>query len=224
MFVKQLKVGDMLNFAYLLGDESSGFAAVVDPAWEPDEILKAAQAFNLKVVAALLTHTHFDHCNGLETLYHYNPEIVTYVQKEEAVFSSQRTPVGNITVPVEDVARNIKRLTGRTEFAVGNIKLSAIPTPGHSPGSQCFHAGNCLFTGDTLFIGGCGRCDLPGSDTKALYNSMLELRTLPPDTILYPGHDYGEKPYSTLQDELQGNSFLGADSLEYFLRLTGCDG
>lgn len=224
MLVKQIKVGDMLNFAYLVGDESAGVAAVVDPAWETDKILKTAQTLNLKVVAALLTHTHFDHCNGLGILYKYNPDLITYVQKQEASFSSQRSPMGDITVPVEEVAANIKLLTGKAEFTVGNIKITAIPTSGHSPGSQCFHAGDSLFTGDTLFIGGCGRCDLPGSDPEALYNSMLELRALPPETILYPGHDYGDVPYSTLEQESERNPFLSAGSLDDFLSLTGGGG
>ena len=108
------------------------------------------------------------------------------------------------------------------EIAVGAQRIRLLHTPGHTPGSQCFLVRDNLISGDTLFIGGCGRVDLPGSDPAQMYDSLVnKLRALPDDTVLYPGHDYAERPTSTIGQEKQRNPYMRFKRLEDFLGMMG---
>lgn len=195
--IKQLAVGPMMNFAYLIGDGEAGVSAAVDPGWDAPEIAAAAREAGWKIEAILLTHSHFDHAQAISDLVALTGALV-YVHAEEAA----SVPKGAQTSPTHD----------GTVIKVGGLEISCIHTPGHTPGSQCFLVDGALFTGDTLFVDGCGRVDLPGSDPRKMIESLARLSALPPDTAIYPGHDYGPSKASTIADQLATNPCLSADS------------
>lgn len=205
LYLKQMELGPMENFVYLIGDPETREAAVVDPAWDVDTILKTAQQDGMKITKILVTHHHFDHTNGIEELLSHTPA-KAYIHKAEAEFMKR---VWSDTVQVEsgDVIQ------------VGKIPITFIHTPGHTPGSQCFLLDNKLISGDTLFIGFCGRCDLPGGNPEQMYDSLYNrLGKLDGRTLLYPGHNYGKTPVSTLEDERKQNPYLQFQSLEDFVK------
>ena len=207
----------MANFVYFIGDPSTKEVVLVDPAWQIDTLLKIAQEEGLKISGALITHGHFDHCNGIEELLtHLN--IPIYANKEEVAFvrslGKQKSIFGSF--PEE----NLKRVSSGDKINVGAVEITFIHTPGHTPGSQCFLIKNNLVSGDTLFIRGCGRSDLAGGNPKDLYESLTQkIYKLPDQTILFPGHNYAEKPSSDLKEEKEKNPYLLCSSLETFLNL-----
>jgi len=206
LFLKQMKIGPMENFVYLLGDTKSKEAAVVDPAWDVPLILKEAEEAGLKITTALVTHTHQDHVNGLGELVDLTDARVFVHKKEAGVLKA--------------VLPNVKRIESGDEVAVGNLSIQFIHTPGHTPGSQCFYVEDRLIAGDTLFIGSCGRCDLPGGNPEEMYWSLShQLKRLPDSTILFSGHHYAENPTSTMMHEKSHNPFLKCQSLDAFLKL-----
>lgn len=202
-YLKQLEVGPMENFIYLIGDHEKKECVMVDPAWEVDRVLKAAELDDMKVIGALVTHGHYDHVNGLEALLaKINGNI--YVNKNEASF-------------LKNVQSALKPVDSGDKLKVGNITITFIHTPGHTPGSQCFLVENNLVSGDTLFINACGRCDLPGGNPSQMYESLQRLGRLPEETILLPGHNYAAVPTSTIGQEKRQNPYYQAHSLEEFL-------
>ncbi|MBI2466321.1 MAG: MBL fold metallo-hydrolase [Candidatus Rokubacteria bacterium] len=215
LYLKQLELGPMQNFVYLVGDREAGQCLVVDPAWELDTVVQAAEADAMRITGALVTHTHPDHVGGhlfgmdipgVETLLELTPAKV-YVHKAEREFLRG---FGSDLAPVE----------AGTELAVGRFTITFIHTPGHTPGSQCFYVDGRLISGDTLFINACGRTDLPGGDPAEMHRSLTQrLAKLPDDTILLPGHNYGG-PSSTIGDEKRQNPFMRIGLAE-FLRMMG---
>jgi hydroxyacylglutathione hydrolase len=205
LYLKQMELGPMENFVYLVGDKNSREVLVVDPAWQVDTILNAARAEDLKIKGALVSHFHFDHTNGLEELLE-SVDCPVYVNKKDASYMDYSH--GNIRY-VDDGHR----------VKVGQIEISLIHTPGHTPGSQCFHVQDRLISGDTLFIGACGRCDLPGGNAKEMYYTLTQrLMKFDDSTILCPGHNYAEKPTATIGEQKKTNPYLMCDSLENFLK------
>jgi glyoxylase-like metal-dependent hydrolase (beta-lactamase superfamily II) len=211
----------MANFMYLIGDTTSREAAVVDPAWDVHGLLDLAEADGYRIVGALVTHYHPDHVGGnlwglqiqgLETLLE-RCAVPIHVNRIEA--DGLRTVTG--------VAKGDLTLTDDGDtLTIGNQKVTFLHTPGHTPGSQCFLLGNRLVAGDTLFVQGCGRVDLPGGDAEALYHSLTgKLAKLPAETVLFPGHHYGPTESSTIGDELAHNVFLRVRSLADWQRLMG---
>ena len=207
LYLKQLELGPLQNFVYLIGSLETREAAVVDPAWDVPRILETARADEMRITTAIVTHTHFDHVNGVEELVRTTDAQVV-IHKREASF-----------LPVNK--SNVKAIEGGQEISFGPLTLSFIHTPGHTPGSQCVTVGDRLIAGDTLFIGGCGRCDLPGGDPEALHQSLSRLSRLDDRMILYPGHNYAVQPTSTIEEEKSINPFLRAKNLEGFLHLVG---
>lgn len=208
IYSRQLQLGPMQNFVYLLGAEDAREVAVIDPAWEVEAILAAAERDGKEVVAALLTHHHHDHVNGVLPLLERRPGIPVVAQRREIELSSTLQAFGDAMVPVEP----------GDEISVGPLPIRCLHTPGHTPGSHCFLAGSDLFTGDTLFIGGCGRCDLPGGDPEEMFRSLHQvLGSLPEETRVHPGHDYGSVPVSTLGAERRENPYLQRTNLEEFV-------
>ncbi|MGH7276464.1 MAG: MBL fold metallo-hydrolase [Candidatus Rokuibacteriota bacterium] len=220
IYLRQLELGPMQNFVYLIGDPVARECVVVDPAWEIDTIVETAQAADLTIAGALVTHTHQDHVGGSleswgmpgripgveELLERVKAKV--YVHKAEGEF-------------LKGLGSDLVKVDNHDTLAVGRLTLTFMHTPGHTPGSQCFLVDGRLVSGDTLFIGSCGRTDLPGSDPSEMYYSLTQrLAALPDDTILLPGHNYGG-PASTLGDEKRQNPFMRFPSLGEFLQTMG---
>ncbi|MBI2651417.1 MBL fold metallo-hydrolase [Candidatus Woesearchaeota archaeon] len=192
MIFEQISVGDMQNFSYLIGDKESREAAIVDPAWELQKILEAAKKHGLNIKKILITHAHFDHIQCVKELADtVNARV--YIHKEEAA-EIKKLGIKNIEV-IEDNAL----------ISIGKIKVKVLHTPGHSAGSVCYLVGNKLITGDTLFVEAIGRTDLPGGNIKQMRDSLKKLKKLDESIEVYPGHDYGSKPNSTIGHEKKNN-------------------
>ncbi len=194
----------MQNYVYLVGDQNTREALVVDPAWEVDAILEAADQEEYQIKGALITHTHFDHVNGLEDLLKKTDGTV-YINKHEAEF-------------LKGMKGNIQKMEGGDKIKIGIVKITLLHTPGHTPGSQCFLIDGNLISGDTLFINACGRCDLPGGNAEEMYHSLKTLSELDEKTILYPGHNYADEPTSTIANEKKYNPYLQTTNLNNFLK------
>ena len=190
MFFKQIKLGLMENFSYIIGD--SGEAAVVDPGWEYKKLIEACEKENLKIKKILLTHGHYDHSKDLTKLA-ARTDAEIYVHKSEDVKSKDF---------------KIRHVEDGDEITVGKVKIKVIETPGHTAGGVCFLFGSKLLTGDTLFVGAIGRVDLPGSNEEEMMNSLKKLSKLEDDIEVYPGHDYGSMPKSTIGYEKENNQFM----------------
>jgi glyoxylase-like metal-dependent hydrolase (beta-lactamase superfamily II) len=217
IYFKQLELGPMQNYVYLLGDPHTREAAVVDAAWDLDTILRTAEADGYRITKDLVTHFHPDHLGG-DLMGHQitgAAELVArtpakvYIHKAEMPFVHRLTGLS---------ASDVEAVEGGDEVEVGRLKVKFLHTPGHTPGSQCFLVGNAVVSGDTLFIGSCGRVDLPGSNPEDMYRSLTQmLAALPDETILYPGHNYADRPRSTLGDEKRTNMMMRFRSLKDFL-------
>ena len=220
LYVKQMELGPMQNFVYLIGDPVARQCVVVDPAWEIEAIVDAAAADGMDLIGALVTHTHQDHVGGsleswglpgripgVEDLLG-RVDLKVYVHKAEREF-------------LKGFGSDLVAVDGHDTVTVGRLTVTFLHTPGHTPGSQCFLVDGRLVSGDTLFIGACGRTDLPGSDPTEMYYSLTRrLAALPEETLLLPGHNYGG-PSSTIGDEKRTNAFMRMRSLGDFLRAVG---
>jgi len=213
--------GQMANFMYLLGDPGSRQALIVDPAWDVESLLEIARQDDYQIVGALVTHYHPDHVGG--DLWGVQVEGVTrllesvavplYVNKNEAEGLKQVTGVAD---------SDLKKVDDGDSLELGALSIDFLHTPGHTPGSQCFLVGDRLVAGDTLFVQGCGRVDLPGGNPDQMYYSLTQkLAKLPPDTVLYPGHHYGPTETSTIGDELEQNVYMRVRSLDDWQHLMG---
>jgi hydroxyacylglutathione hydrolase len=200
MIVKQLRVGPMQNFVYLLSDETAGEGLAIDSGFEIEPIINAARRSDLRVKFAIATHHHSDHTATLK-------ELATAFGAKVAAYEHSPN--------YHDVS-----LKDGDELVVGDSKVKVIYTPGHTKDSICLYDGQNLFTGDTLFIGNCGRTDLPGGSPEEMYRSLHEvILKLPPSTTVYPGHDYGDVPFRMLGEEARSNPTLSARTYEEFLRV-----
>lgn len=204
LIIQQMELGPMENYIYFIGDQDTNEIIVVDPAWEVDYIREQAQKQNLEIKAALITHGHPDHTNGIEDLLQTH-DIPIYVSEQEASFYK---PVGE----------NIKDVKLDDTFKIGKFDIEFVHTPGHTPGSQCFLVEGNLVAGDTLFLDGCGRCDLPGGDAETMYDTIYNrLMKLPDSTIIYPGHNYHHKHFDSLENQKQTNPYMNCANLHEFV-------
>ena len=205
LYLKQMELGPMENFVYLVGSKDTREVFVVDPAWQVDTVLRVAKDEDLKIIGALVSHYHFDHTNGIEELLG-SLDVPIYVNKKDVPYLSVS-------------ADSVKAIDAGAKVKAGNVEITMVHTPGHTPGSQCFHVRDHLISGDTLFIGACGRTDLPGGSAKELYHSLTgTLMKMSDSTVLCPGHNYSDKPTTTMGSEKKNNPYLMCDSLENFLR------
>ncbi len=213
--------GQMRNFMYLIGDPGSREAVVVDPAWDVASLLAAAEADGYRVVGALVTHYHPDHVGG--DLFGLSIEGLTELLERAAVpIYVHRQEAHGLRVVTGVAKSDLRQVEGGDTLRLGGVEIRFLHTPGHTPGSQCFLVGDRLVAGDTLFVQGCGRVDLPGGDAEALYHSLTgTLAKLPPETVLFPGHHYGPTPTSTIGRELEENFYLKVGSLADWRRLMG---
>jgi glyoxylase-like metal-dependent hydrolase (beta-lactamase superfamily II) len=204
LILEQMEIGPMNNFIYFLGDAQSGQIAVVDPAWDVNFLRKQAKEKGYTIVSIFLTHGHPDHVQGLDALL-LTHDVPVYLSKHEAQFY---TPD----------CKNLIKVDDHEKLKIGNIEFECLHTPGHTPGCQCFKYKDVLIAGDTLFIDGCGRCDLPGGNARTMYASLANvILKLPDTTVIYPGHNYGEVAFATLADQKKTNPYLQAKNLESFL-------
>lgn len=206
LYLKQMEIGPMENFIYFIGDKEKREVAVIDPAWDVKTIIDNAKNENLKIKAALVTHGHFDHTNGVEGLLK-ELDIPVYINKHEADFFKFNW--GN---------ENVIKVNSGESLKLGNIEIKFVHTPGHTPGSQCFHVSGNLVSGDTLFINGCGRCDLPGGDVEQMFDTIYnKLMNMDNSTIIFPGHNYAEKTCDTLENQKKTNPYMSYDNLKAFI-------
>ena len=195
----------MSNFTYIIADEVKCQAAIIDPSWNLEKIFGALKKNSWKAKYVINTHSHFDHVLGNEQ--------VVEITGAQIVQHKNSELVKQISVSEGDV------------IEVGNIQVKVLHTPGHSHDSICLVVeGHFVFTGDTLFVGNCGRVDLPGSNPKEMYTSLFEkVAKLEESLIVYPGHDYGPRPTSTIGQEKRTNYVLRPRSLRAFLEFMAAD-
>lgn len=205
LILKQMEVGPAGNFIYFIGDVRTKEIAVVDPAWDADFLSEEAKNQGLNIVGILLTHGHMDHVNGLKEMLSRH-DVPAYISKHESQYYKPKH-------------KNIVEVEDKQVVNIGDIAVECLWTPGHTPGGQCFKYKNVLITGDTLFIDGCGRCDLPGGNAKEMYKTLYTIiMNLPEDTLLFTGHNYGPVPVATLAEQKETNPYLCCNSLNEFLQ------
>jgi hydroxyacylglutathione hydrolase len=208
--LRQIQLGPMANFVYLLADPETKECAVVDPAWDVAAILEAVHQEGWRLRKILVTHNHPDHTNGIGELLKTR-DLPIFVHEKDAE-------------ALRSLGENLRMVRGGDTTALGRLTISFLHTPGHTHGSQCFLVTGNLLSGDTLFIKGCGRVDLPNSDPEAMYQSLRRISGLPDRTLLLPGHDYGDKPCAALAEEKEKNPYLrlsATRALPDFLRFIG---
>lgn len=221
LYLRQAQIGPMANFVYFIGDPATRKLAVVDPAWEVDAILDFVAREGYEIDKLLVTHYHPDHLGGsmmgnsvqgaaqmLERV-----KVKVYLNKHEVEGAKRVAGLSDsdiVAVEAGDV------------FKIGEVPVKFIHTPGHTPGSQCFLVDGNLVSGDTLFVGSCGRVDLPGSDPEAMYYSLNHtLRNLDDSTVVYPGHAYSPESSTTIGHEKRRNMYFRFDTLDDFLDAMG---
>lgn len=204
LYIKQIMVGPMMNYAYLVGDRATKSLAIIDPGFEGARLVDEACSEGFDPTHILVTHAHFDHVNDVAGLADkFGLKVV--VHKDEA------GAFGGIS--------NVIEVADGDSVEVGGLRFDVVHTPGHSPGSVCFKTGGALFTGDTLFVDGIGRIDLEGGDAEEMYNSMQKIKKLPDGVVIFPGHNYGPAPTSTVGEQKKTNPYLQERPLSDFLRI-----
>ncbi len=200
-----LELGPMENFVYLIRDHDTGRAAVIDPAWEVPRIVELARQRSVRITDVLLTHSHHDHVNGVGELLESFDARIHLLQPEVAFWG-------------RELERPLLHHGGDT-IALGRTSIQVLHTPGHTPGSACYLIDRHLITGDTLFVFGCGRCDLRGGDPEAMYRTLKDFATnLSGETVIHPGHNYAEQLVSNIEEQREGNPFMHFESLSEFVR------
>lgn len=201
--VLQIPVGQMANFTYIVADEENGDAAIIDPSWDLDEVFHVLKKNGWRAKYVINTHTHFDHVLG-------NDQV------------AEVTGAKIVQHKNSQLEKHIAVSDGDT-IEIGSVRLRVLHTPGHSKDSMCLILdGKLIFTGDTLFVGNCGRIDLPGSDPAEMYHSLFDrLAKLDENLVVYPGHNYGSTPTSTIGHEKKTNYVLQPKSKQEFLELMG---
>ena len=202
MIVHQIQVGNMQNFCYIVEDEDTSESIIIDPSWDLIELEMVIKEKNLKIKYIVNTHHHFDHTLGNEAMVESTKAPI--IQHENSELKH------DITVKDGDII----------EF--GNSKLKVLHTPGHSKDSICLIGDGKIFSGDTLFVGNCGRIDLPGGSAKELYHSLFDvLYSLDDNLVMYPGHNYGHKETSTIGQEKITNMVMQKRNEQQFLDMMG---
>lgn len=202
MKVHQVPVGNMQNFTYIVEDETTSEGIIIDPSWELDEIMRVVQKNNIKVKYIVNTHHHFDHTIGNDTI-------------------KNETGAPILQYKTSTIKHDLEVSDGDT-IKFGDSELTVIHTPGHSKDSICLVGDGKIFSGDTLFVGACGRVDLPGGDVREMYHSLVNiLRKMDDNLVMYPGHDYGSTPTSTMGAQKKMNFVMQPRTEAEFLEIMG---
>lgn len=189
MKVYQFQVGDMQNFTYLLEDEDTGEAIVIDPSWDLPDVIQTIERNNMKVKYIVNTHYHFDHTIGNDFMV--------------------KSTGAKIIQHKESALKNDMKVSNGDKIKFGNSEITVFHTPGHSKDSICLVGDDKIFSGDTLFVGNCGRVDLPGGNARELYRSLFDIiSNMNENYVLYPGHNYGSSVSSTIGKEKKTNFVL----------------
>ncbi len=198
MKVYQFEVGDMQNFTYLLEDEDTGVAIIIDPSWDLPDVLQTIKRNNMKVKYIINTHYHFDHTIGNDFM----------VKSTDAKIIQHKT----------STLKNDLTVSDGDKIKFGNSEVTVFHTPGHSKDSICLVGDGKIFSGDTLFVGNCGRVDLPGGNARELYHSLFDVVSKMNESfVLYPGHNYGSSVTSTLGKEKKNNFVLQPKTEDEFV-------
>jgi len=206
--IHSLELGPMDNIIYFIEDISSKRTAIVDPAWDVAEILAFSQNKALTITDILLTHSHSDHINGVNAVLDEYDAQLHLLKPELELWQSFSN---------SELAASSQLHYGGDSIKVGDTIIDVLHTPGHTPGSACYHVGTELIAGDTLFVFGCGRCDLEGGDPEQMFHTLKKIQSeLPADTVIHPGHNYAEKVTATLEEQIHGNPFFHFDDVAGF--------
>ena len=220
LYLEQIPLGPMENFVYLVGSKSSREVTIIDPAWDINFLLNHIKEKDLILNSVLVTHYHQDHVGGnfgsheiqgIAEILEINP-VKIYVNKHEVDGLMKVTGVSK---------SDLHEVESGDHLQLGKLDIEFLHTPGHTPGSQCFKINNNLVSGDTLFIQGCGRVDLPGSNSEDMYHSLKKLASLPDDTILFPGHNYSHEKEASMEDVKKMNVHLRVPNLESWKQFMG---
>ena len=220
LFLEQIPLGPMENFVYMIGSKSTREVALVDPAWDIEFLLNFIEQQDLKLSSVLVTHYHPDHIGGgmgghsiegIADIIEKNP-VKIFVNKHEAEGVKKVTGVSDSDINVVESGDHL---------TIGLNDIEFLHTPGHTPGSQCFKINDNLISGDTLFIQGCGRVDLPGSNSDDMYHSLKKLADLPDETILYPGHHYSPEEFQLMGKTKENNMYLKIPDISTWRQIMG---
>ncbi len=193
--VETLHLGPMANLVYLVTDNKTQKTAVVDPAWDTSAIIELCNKKGVKIDQIWLTHAHHDHVNGVAKIVDYY-DCETHILKAEIDYWN-----GGIENPIKHYGGDVLKL--------GQSRVEILHTPGHSKGSACYHLGDKILTGDTLFVFGCGHCKLEGGDPEVLFKTLQKMKNeLPDELTILPGHHYAEDKVSNMEQQKEGNPFL----------------
>jgi hydroxyacylglutathione hydrolase len=205
LHLKQIELGPLNNFIYILGDAESKESVLVDPAWDVPALIREIHNNQLRIVGVWLTHGHPDHVNGLSAFLEQF-DVPAFISRHEAHYMKPKHA-------------NLVEIDDHEQLTVGSLTFEAILTPGHTPGCQSFLYRNVAITGDAIFIDGCGRCDLPGGDPRIQFKTLYEIISRwPDDTLLFTGHNYGPLTVDTLGAQKKSNPFLTCSTEIEFLR------
>jgi hydroxyacylglutathione hydrolase len=198
MKIAQIPVGSMLNFSYIVYDEKNSIGAIIDPSWDLEKLLVFLEKNNITAKYIINTHTHFDHILGNDHISEITKAKI--IQHEKSMQKKERSVVDHENI------------------SIGELNLEVLYTPGHSEDSICLIVNKeSIITGDTLFVGNCGRVDLPGSNPEKMYDSLSKVANLDDSLVVYPGHNYGSTPTSTILNEKTNNPMLNFKTKEAFL-------
>ncbi|HDQ04931.1 MAG TPA: MBL fold metallo-hydrolase [Deltaproteobacteria bacterium] len=208
MFVKQMQVGHMAVFAYLVGDKITGDALIIDPADNVEEIIDIANQNKLRINYIVNTHGHVDHIGGNTQIKKMTGAKIIIHEDDAIMLTATPAAMLRMFGVAQSSPADILVKDGQS-LSVGNVELKVIHTPGHSPGGICLYTPGYVFTGDTLFVEAVGRTDLPGGSWDVMYNAIkTKLFMLPDETKVMPGHNYGRMPTSTIGHEKKYNPFV----------------
>lgn len=204
MSIKQIKVG-FDNFSYIIFDLDIKKAGIVDPGFDIKKQIDFLKLNNLDLIYIINTHHHSDHTDKNRALKKFYPKAKITVSEANTNYLG--------------IKPNLK-VSEDTELSIGKLSIKFLLTPGHTPDGLCIIVDNkVILTGDTLFVDDCGRADLPGGNIKDLFNSLQRIKKLPDKMIIYPGHDYGSKPFDSLSNQKKTNKALITKNMKEFYKI-----